>query len=366
MGWNTADAFNEQLKSPWGFAQLLEQIDIGILVLDVAQQQVDYCNAALFDVVRDASLCRSYEHLYELFVVSAEDATDIRSVGRSSHQVTFKDRLYGYTIYRAAPRYCCIFVRDITEKNRLESIAQAINAMDNLGFIFSGIRHEIGNPLNSLKMALTALKKNNGQVSHDRLNEYVERALADAARMEYLLKSLKAFSLYERVELSEMSLIEFMEKFIALIEHDFHACGIRIKTRIPLTIGPVRIDERALHQALLNIFNNAAEALKGREHPEINISAQIRSKLVWLTIRDNGPGIKAEQKKHLFQPFNTSKPQGNGLGLVITRKLLAMMNGDIAIDSWPQRGTEVRVSLPLAESENGASTAVDVPSSITN
>lgn len=366
MGWNTADAFNEQLKSPWGFAQLLEQIDIGILVLDVAQQQVDYCNAALFDVVRDASLCRSYERLYELFVVSAEAATDIRSVGRSSHQVTFQDRLYGYTIYRAAPRYCCIFVRDITEKNRLESIAQAINAMDNLGFIFSGIRHEIGNPLNSLKMALTALKKNNGQVSHDRLNEYVERALADATRMEYLLKSLKAFSLYERVELNEMSLIEFMEKFIALIEHDFHACGIRIKTRIPLTIGPVRIDERALHQALLNIFNNAAEALKGREQPEIDISAQVRSELVWLTIRDNGPGINMEQKKHLFQPFNTSKPQGNGLGLVITRKLLAMMNGDIAIDSWPQRGTEVRVSLPLAESDNGTSPADDVPSSITN
>lgn len=366
MGWNTTDTFNEQLKSPWGFAQLLEQIDIGILVLDLVQHQVDYCNAAVFDVLGDFSLCRSYERLHELFVVNAEGATDVGSAGRSSHQVSIQDRLYGYTIYRAAPRYCCIFVRDITEKNRLESIAQAINAMDNLGFIFSGIRHEIGNPLNSLKMALTALQKSSGEVSHDRLNEYLARALADVARMEYLLKSLKAFSLYESVELNEMSLIEFMEKFIALIEHDFHACGIRIKTRIPLTIGPVIIDERALHQALLNIFNNAAEALRGRENPEIDISAQMRGKLAWLTIRDNGPGINAEQKKHLFQPFNTSKPQGNGLGLVITRKLLAMMDGDIAIDSWPQRGTEVRVSLPLAESVKKTLPAIDVPFPITN
>lgn len=342
---SAADVADQQLKSPWGFAQLLEQIDMGILVLDLVRRQVDYCNAALFDVLDEESLCQNYERLYTLFVERSEGST---APARSSHQVLYRERLYGYTIYRAAPRYCCIFVRDITEKQRLESIAQAINAMDNLGFIFSGIRHEIGNPLNSLKMALTALQKSHGNGSREAQDEYIDRALADVGRMEYLLKSLKAFSLYEQVELHEMSLVEFMEKFIALIEHDFHACGIKICTAIPLDVGQVRIDERALHQALLNIFNNAAEALKGCQEPEIHISTQKRGELVWLKVRDNGCGIKPEQKKHLFQPFNTSKLQGNGLGLVITRKLLAMMNGDIAIESWPKRGTEVRVSLPLA------------------
>jgi len=363
MSGHLAGADNQQFKSPWGFAQLLEQIDMGILVLDLARQQVDYCNAALFDVLGDNSLCHSYERLYALFVAAAEQS-DIPA--RSSHQVLHQERLYGYTIYRAAPRYCCIFVRDITEKQRLESIAQAINAMDNLGFVFSGIRHEIGNPLNSLKMALMALQKSNGHESRETLDEYIERALADVGRMEYLLKSLKAFSLYERVDLHEMSLVEFMEKFIALVEHDFHASGIRIRTDIPLDIGQVRIDERALHQALLNIFNNAAEALKGCRNPEIHITTQKRGELVWLKIRDNGCGIKPEQKKHLFQPFNTSKPQGNGLGLVITRKLLAMMNGDIALESWPQRGTEVRVSLPLAGTTQNQPAAMDSLSSITN
>jgi signal transduction histidine kinase len=363
MSSNTAGAVNQQLKSPWGFAQLLEQIDMGILVLDLARQQVDYCNAALFDVLEEDTLCQSYERLYELFVARAENSA---VPARSSHQVLYRERLYGYTIYRAAPLYCCIFVRDITEKQRLESIAQAINAMDNLGFVFSGIRHEIGNPLNSLKMALTALQQSNGHESPETLDEYIARALADVGRMEYLLKSLKAFSLYDQVELHAMSLVVFMEKFIALIEHDFYACGIRIRTAIPLDIGQVRIDERALHQALLNIFNNAAEALKGRSEPEIHITTQKRGELVLLKIRDNGCGIKPEQNKHLFQPFNTSKPQGNGLGLVITRKLLALMDGDIAIESWPQRGTEVRVSLPLAESTHEEPAPADFFPSITN
>ena len=363
MDASAAGAVNQQLESPWDFAQLLEQIDMGILVLDLGRQRVDYCNAALFDVLGDHSLCRSYERLYALFVAPTGKPD---RPARSSHEVLYQERLYGYTIYRAAPRYCCLFVRDITEKQRLESIAQAINAMDNLGFVFSGIRHEIGNPLNSLKMALMALQKSIGHENCATLDEYVERALADVGRMEYLLKSLKAFSLYERVDLHEMSLIEFMEKFIALVEHDFHASGIRIRTAIPLDIEKVRIDERALHQALLNIFNNAAEALKGCRDPEIQISTQKRGELVWLKIRDNGCGIKPEQKRHLFQPFNTSKPQGNGLGLVITRKLLAMMNGDIAIESWPQCGTEVRVSLPLAATAQKEPVSTDAFPSITN
>ncbi|MBD1400553.1 two-component system sensor histidine kinase NtrB [Pelovirga terrestris] len=363
MDGRAAGAVNQQSRSPWGFAQLLEQIDMGILVLDLGRQQVDYCNAALFEVLGDDLLCQSYERLYALFVTPAEQS-DLPA--RSSHQVLYQERLYGYTVYRADPRYCCLFVRDITEKQRLESIAQAINAMDNLGFVFSGIRHEIGNPLNSLKMALMALQKSTGNENRETLDEYIERALADVGRMEYLLKSLKAFSLYDRVELREMSLIEFMEKFIALVEPDFHAGGIRIRTAIPLDIRNVRIDERALHQALLNIFNNAAEALKGCRDPEIHITTQKRGELVWLKIRDNGCGIKPEQRNHLFQPFNTSKPQGNGLGLVITRKLLAMMNGDIAIESWPQRGTEVRVSLPLAEAAQKEPVAADSFPSITN
>ncbi|HMB16688.1 MAG TPA: PAS domain-containing protein, partial [Pelovirga sp.] len=99
MDSGAAGAVNQQFKSPWGFAQLLEQIDMGILVLDLARQQVDYCNAALFDVLGDDSLSHSYERLYALFVAPAEQS-DIPA--RSSHQVLYQDRLYGYTIYRAA------------------------------------------------------------------------------------------------------------------------------------------------------------------------------------------------------------------------------------------------------------------------
>ena len=351
MVWDTAKQLDDSYKNTWGFAQLLEHIDIGILVLDLNQKAIDYCNAAFFEVLQDEQLCRSYQDLYDLFVRDIEALDDFNFAGRVSHQVIHQGRLFGHSVYKAASNYRCVFIRDITEKSRLESIAQAVNAMDNIGFIFSGIRHEIGNPLNSLKMALSVLQQSSDNISPEMLKEYIGRGLADIGRMEYLLKSLKTFTMYDSVDLKDLHLVEFMGKFISLIERDFQSYGIRIKTEIPLDIAWVRIDERALHQALLNIFNNAADALKEQINPEISIRAEVRDQLMWMTIADNGCGIFPEQLKHLFQPFNTSKVNGNGLGLTITRKLLAMMNSDIDITSQSGRGTQVTIRLPIVAVE---------------
>ena len=338
---------DDSYKNTWGFAQLLEHIDIGILVLDLNQKAIDYCNAAFFEVLQDETLCRSYQDLYDLFVRDIEALDDFNLAGRAAHQVTHQGRLFGHSVYKAASNYRCVFIRDITEKSRLESIAEAVNAMDNIGFIFSGIRHEIGNPLNSLKMALSVLMQNAENTTPEMLKEYLSRGLADIGRMEYLLKALKTFTMYDSVDLKDLHLVEFMGKFISLIERDFQSHGIRVKTEIPLDISWVRIDERALHQALLNIFNNAADALKGQENPVIVIRAEVRDQLMWLTIADNGCGIFPEQQKHLFQPFNTSKVNGNGLGLTITRKLLALMDSDIEISSQSGPGTQVTIRLPI-------------------
>ncbi len=341
-------AGDETPESAWGFAQILEHIDVGILVLDLQREAIDYRNQVFFAVMADEALCSDYQRLFQLLLQEIEAERRLEHSAYVSLDVHHNNRLLGCSVYKTASRYRCIFVRDITEKVRLESIAQAANAMDNIGFIFSGIRHEIGNPLNSLKMALSVLKQNLETFSPETICEYVDRSLADIGRMEYLLKSLKTFSIFEHVDLKELSLAEFMMRFISLVERDFSSYGIRIITATPLDIARVRIDKRGLHQALLNIFNNAVDALNGRKDPEIRISAELRGQLVWLSIADNGCGISPEQQKHLFQPFNTSKPNGNGLGLVITRKLLAMMNSDIEIDSEPQQGTRVTISLPVA------------------
>ena len=286
--------------------------------------------------------------VYNLLLKKLNDNHSINPSAHVNQQINHIDRLLGYSVYKPDTRYRCIFLRDITEKVRLESIAGAVNAMDNIGYIFSGIRHEIGNPLNSLKMTLSVLTENLNNFSQDNIQKYVDRGLADICRMEYLLKSLKTFSLYDHIEFFDIPLKEFMDKFLSLIKGDFNARGIPILVESRLDIARIRIDKQALHQVLLNIFNNAADALKDQTDPQIKIRAKVRARLLCMTISDNGCGISLDRQKRLFQPFNTSKPKGNGLGLVITRKLLAMMNSDIKITSEQHLGTRVTISLPIS------------------
>jgi PAS domain S-box-containing protein len=236
--------------------------------------------------------------------------------------------------------------RDVTEKLRLESIAESVNTMDNIGYVFSGVRHEIGNPINSAKMSLSVLQRKLDTASKEVVKDYVERALGEIGRVEQLLKSLRNYNLYETPELQNMSLKAFMQKFFQLVTDDFARKGIVLRHEIHEDADWAVADPRALQQVLLNLFTNAADALMSRPSPEIVVTIMRRFGQVLLQIADNGCGITEKQQQDLFKPFYTSKPHGTGLGLVIVRKMVARMHGKIEISSDPGQGTMVTISLP--------------------
>jgi len=241
-------------------------------------------------------------------------------------------------------------ITDITEKLKLESIAEAVNTMENIGFVFSGIRHEIGNPVNSIKMALSVLKQNIDIYSKDTVKEYADRMLSEIARMEYLLKAMKNFNLYETVALTDMNMTDFMNKFLSMVAEDFEKKGIKIETSISDRVWSYA-DPRALHQVLLNIMTNAADALEGRENPRITINVSKMADMVNIRIEDNGSGMSEQQQEDLFKPFYTTKSKGTGLGLVIAKKMMSKMKGIIEVVSEKDKGTIVDLFIPEGISE---------------
>lgn len=242
-------------------------------------------------------------------------------------------------------QYCI----DITEKKRLEAIAEAANLMENLGYIFSGIRHEIGNPLNSVKMALSVLSMNLEGYPRSTIREFVDRALSEISRVEYLLKALKNFSMFETPDVEPVQITAFMETFKTLVEKDFGNKGIRIRLRMPADEITVMTDPRAFHQVMLNLITNAADALAESEAPRIDIETSRDNGFVSVTVRDNGSGMTEAELQNAFKPFYTSKVSGTGLGLVIVKKMLSTMGSTIRIDSTLDRGTVVTMTLPLAD-----------------
>ena len=169
------------------YAEVFDSIDLGVICFDLTMERIEFRNRAVTQIFGSSLNQDDYEFLLSLLFPQIEDLRSLNSP--SLYQITKHDnKVLGYSVYPMnCGRFVWIFVRDITDKLRLESIAEAVNSMNNLGYVFSGIRHEIGNPINSAKMALTVLKEDFDDFSKEETVEFVDRVLGELLRVEFLL-----------------------------------------------------------------------------------------------------------------------------------------------------------------------------------
>ena len=236
--------------------------------------------------------------------------------------------------------------RDVTEKARLESIAQAVDTMNNIGYIFSGVSHEIGNPISTIRMILDGMNKNGHALSGKQLKECIDRLIAQVSRVQYLLTTLKNYNMYESLHPQSLHVPSFLESFLGMVRQDFDAKRIVIESFLDHAARTVCADPRALQQVLLNVLTNASDALEGREAPRIRITVLAAGSMVSIQVQDNGIGIDEHRQKELFRPFYTTKEHGTGLGLAIIRKMLSKMHGTVSLSSRMNEGTTVEIMLP--------------------
>ncbi len=276
--------------------------------------------------------------------LKARDGSTVFAIMSVNSRLDGEGRFIGYVS----------MVLDITERKRLESVAQAASLMDNLGYVFSGVRHEIGNPINTLKITLAVLRKNFENFSVEKTKNFLDQAAAEIGKMEFLLKSLKNFNMYEHLELEKIEVSAFFEKFLALVEEDFRRKWIKVEAGFPNEGVTACADPRALQQVLLNLMTNAADALEGIQQPVIRLTVrqvgerQVAGQAggrVLIEVEDNGRGIPEKDFKNLFKPFYTTKAKGTGLGLAVVKKMMIKMKGDVEIISREGKGTTVRLQL---------------------
>ncbi len=240
-----------------------------------------------------------------------------------------------------------IIKRDITEDKRLESIAEAANLMDNIGFIFSSIRHELGNPINSIKVSLSILESNLETYDTEAISRFIHRGLSDIGRVEYLLKTLRNFSIFERPDIKKTNMQALLDKLIQLTEKDLAKRYIMLALDLPQAPLHGLVDPRAFLQVLLNLTTNAVAALDETENKTITISLiQKQKNQITFIFEDNGCGMEEDTVRNLFRPFFTTKAEGTGLGLVIVKKMLAKMNCSITASSQKGQGTRMEIIIP--------------------
>jgi signal transduction histidine kinase len=329
------------------FQDVMQTVAVGITVFQGEGEAVLFQNPQAEHLLGPA---RSPEAAAALWGILAQGTPGSAAMGDepvfAPMTLHLNGRLVGASIYGAGP-FNWVFTKDVTEKSRLEALAEDREYISSIGGIFSSVRHELGNPLNSMKMTLSVLGRMLPELDKDGVREYLDRLLAEMGRMEGLLASLKSFSMFESVVNEPLDLGAFFGRECLLVKPQCEARGAVLDLRLTHGLPPVLANRRALQQVLLNLVMNSLEALAGTQDPTIRITAHTRQTFVAIRIMDNGPGIPPEYHTHLFKPFFTTKKDGTGLGLVIAKKLMMKMNGTIAVDP-DGRGAAWLLTLPVA------------------
>ncbi len=242
---------------------------------------------------------------------------------------------------------------EIDERRRLETVRQDLqdeliqaNKLATLGQIAAGVAHEINQPV-------AAIRTHADSASVQLRREDTEGALRSLANIDRLTErvgvitdELRAFSRKTRSGTVAVGVDSAIDGALLLVAGRLREKGIRLERR-PAPAGlAVKAERNRLEQVVLNLLQNAIEALDGVQAPVIELGVQVKGRQAIIRVSDNGPGVTPAVRARLFTPFTTDKPDGLGLGLVISRDIVAGFGGELVLEP---SSSGARFSIRLAK-----------------
>ncbi len=224
-----------------------------------------------------------------------------------------------------------------TEKARLERLSA-------LGEMATTVAHETKNPLNSIRLATSYLKKNfQGEI----LTEFLSIIEEEVMRLNDITSNFLGFSKPAPLKLRTGNLNAIVKTTVELIRQEATDRNIEIVILTDEHIPPLQCDFSRLKQALMNLLLNALDASKAGD--TITVTTEAAGTMTMLQIQDTGMGIQPEHIESIFKPFYTTKTRGSGLGLAIVDRIVKEHKGEIAVDSTLGKGTKITIALPVHE-----------------
>lgn len=232
-----------------------------------------------------------------------------------------------------------LHVEELTDVVQAEQRLQHAEALARIGSLAAHLAHEIRNPLAAISATLQVIV---GTLPvEDRRRNILSKVQVQVHRLDRLVTDLLSYARPARVQLAPVDLATVVQD--AARESGVPAEIIRTEP----TTGMA--DTQYLKQVLLNLLQNARDALTEHDLPVEGAVSVIVGPGPRIEVADTGPGIPAEVQGQLFEPFVTSKTRGTGLGLAISRKLVRAMGGELHLVSNPGEGARFELVLPTAD-----------------
>ncbi|MCF8033422.1 MAG: PAS domain S-box protein [Desulfarculaceae bacterium] len=266
--------------------------------------------------------------------------------------------------------------RDITEQKNLESQLRQAQKMEAIGTLAGGIAHDFNNILAAI-MGYAELAHDDALSGEVNVRD-IDRITAAAERAKKLVQQILTYSRNIETQKEPMDLNQEVHRSLELLQHTIPKM-ISIKTQLAPDLGMVEADSSQISQVLLNLANNALQAMPNSGEVTIttkNLSVIDRTCVtcgenfsgdwVLLTISDTGPGIDPQNLPKIFDPFFTTKEvgQGTGLGLSMVHGVVKSHKGHIECDSQLGRGTTFKIYFPLHQSMKITESKVVKPHSV--
>ena len=337
---------------------ILESMEEGII--EIVEGAVVYANAAavrLFALPLEKILAAKPDRLFDAGqrprIVELLDAggAQMTEIGENN-PIDLGGRLMTVKSFRVDHDAKCriMLITDVTERKRLEIQLQHAQKMEAIGTIASGVAHNFRNTLTGILVNSQLVQEN--YPDDPELIEIVGRIGTAVKKGAHLIERLMQFSRKEIArEFKKVDLVTIVAAIYQIVRKSF---GEKIEIRLNLHQSlPVTGDQVGLGLVLMNLFSNARDAMP--DGGIIRIDARRVGAMAVVQVSDTGCGMDAETAKRCFDPFYTTKEvgKGTGLGLSTSYGIIRGHDGDISVDSSPQKGATFTLRLPLAGGIDG-------------
>ncbi len=265
----------------------------------------------------------------------------------------------------STPAFRGAVIVDITDRIRAEEALQQaqadlarLNRVMLLGEMTASIAHEVNQPIAAtLTNAHAGLRWLGAKPpDFEEVRQALGRIVRDGSRAGEVIDRIRALVRKVPPRRDHSDINEAIREVIALTQTDMQRNGVRLQTQLGRDLPLVRADRVQLQQVIMNLIVNAVEAMSsvGDRSRELTIaSGKEDANAVFVEVRDTGPGIDPADLDHLFQSFYTTKPDGIGMGLAISRSIAEAHGGGLSAAPNDPRGAVFRLTLPVEETLPG-------------
>ncbi|WP_139205949.1 PAS domain S-box protein [Bacillus sp. UNCCL13] len=230
---------------------------------------------------------------------------------------------------------------DITERKKTEEILHRQDKLAAVGQLAAGVVHEIRNPLTSMKGYAEFLQLD--EKDPERM-EFLDIILDEIERVNGIVEDFMVLAKPKAVQLEEKNIVEVIRNVLMLLEFEARKKHVRLHFDNTEEIVQVECDENRLKQVFLNFIKNGIEAMPNGG--DLHVKTSVVDNNIQISIQDTGVGIPEDKLKRIGEPFYTTKQNGNGLGLMVSFKIIESHFGKVYIESELNKGTTFNIVLP--------------------